>query len=62
MNPDTFPFVSEELVNALEETFPVTLDTLSLPLEKVREESGRQGLIFWLRQMHEAQINKDLTE
>ncbi len=62
MNPDAFPFVSEELVEALRELFPVTTEHLGQPKEVVLKEYGRQTLIDWLHQMHEAQTNKELTE
>jgi hypothetical protein len=62
MNPDTFPYVSEDLTQALRETFPITSQTLSQSHEKILEERGRQSLIDWLCQMHEAQTNKEPTE
>lgn len=58
MNPDTFPYVSEELVEELQKMFPISYQTLCQPHEQVLIEQGRQSLIEWLRSMHEAQTNK----
>lgn len=62
MNPDAFPHVSEELVEALRELFPINTKTLEKDHESVLKECGRQTLIDWLQQMHEAQTNKEPTE
>lgn len=59
MNPDTFPYVSEGLVEALQDMFPISYQTLCQSHEQILIEQGRQSLIEWLRNMHEAQTNKD---
>jgi len=56
---DNFPVVSEQLIEALREFFPITERTLAQSHSEIQKTLGMYDLINFLEYVHDVQTNPD---